>query len=279
MCECNRTAEPAAAGGARGETSIVEERSRCTDSRPGQWPLSAIAQPSSKGQASKCARSQPMNAGIDLALARGSRRASPQRSTRARPGSQAPARRDDRARGTCRHPRGARGGATAFSGTLVSASTKQSTRPVLTATPMFQRRLGQRKAPVGRRRHRQGPRRLCQCLSLPSSATMTSKAVSGSQRWSRETPEARATLREWRPRPANQRFLFRAGITKERPLSRLPAVARVSTPSAPVPESTSDKQRASRQYRTLALRTDSQSRGRHFLVEVPARYRSAGYAC
>ena len=105
--------------------------------------------------------------------------------------------------------------------TIVSTSTKQSTRPG--RWPRLQRCAPRRTCrrhtrPVARRRQRRTSRRSPQSASsLSSSATTISKEVSGSQRLFRETPETRATLARIASRASPiSASSFRAGITKER---------------------------------------------------------------
>src|SRR5688572_8270477 len=112
---------------------------------------------------------------------------------------------------------------TAFSGTMVSASTKQSTGPELTAAPALRAAAqvppAQRtvRTPVSSAKR---PTMAAVSSSLPSSATTTSQGVSGSQRSCRETPEARATLARMASKASPiSASSFRAGITKERRIS------------------------------------------------------------
>ena len=172
--------------------------------RPGQWPLfgdrPGLRQ---KGRRSKCARSQPHERRHRLGPRQGQPPRQPPKSTRARPGSQAPARRDDRARGTCRHPRGARGASNGILGNAGVGVDEAEHAPGADRNSHVRRGAGSASAGTSRTptSSARAPTIAPVPSSLPSSATMTSKAVSGSQRWSRETPEARATPREWRSRP------------------------------------------------------------------------------
>ena len=108
---------------------------------------------------------------------------------------------------------------------MVSASTKQSTRPELAATPAL-RAAAQVRPTQGTSRTPTSSANVATIAavasSLPSSATMISKEVSGSQRSWRETPEARTTLATMASRtsPISASSL-RAGITKERRVSLL----------------------------------------------------------
>src|ERR1043166_5179383 len=197
-----------------------------------------------------------MNAGIDLALARGRRRAMPQKlhQSQARiPGSR------ETSRYTTRHlpssSWSSRMRSTALSGTMVSASTKQSTRPELAAVPTLRAAaavrpvLGTRRTPASSAKL---PTMAAVASSLPLSTTTTSKGVSGSQRSFRETPEARARLARMASRASPiSASSFRAGITKER---RLSVIALQDPPG--------DHQGAARQHRPLPPRADPQA-GRH----------------
>ena len=140
MCEDSRTAEaPFAGWTCVREPSLVEEALMVI--AIGGALSAAILRRSRttrrRGRSvSKCSRSQLMNAGMDLALASGRCRASPQNvhQSHARiPGSR------ETSRYSTRHlpslSCSCRMRSTAFSGTMVSASTKQSTRPEQAAAP------------------------------------------------------------------------------------------------------------------------------------------------
>jgi Mn2+/Fe2+ NRAMP family transporter len=112
---------------------------------------------------------------------------------------------------------------TICSGTIVSASTKHNTRPRLAAAPAF--RAAAHVPPMHGTRCT--PASSANTLtidavasSLASSATITSKGVSGSQRSARSSFDARATL----TRMASSVSVIsaaslRAGITNERRIS------------------------------------------------------------
>src|SRR6186997_3414059 len=131
---------------------------------------------------------------------------------------------------------------TAVSGTIVSASTKHNSCPELAATPAlraaadFRPTQGINRTPAASAKAATMPG---VASSLPSSATMTSKDVSGSQRFFREMPEARATLARIASRTSPiSASSFRAGITLEDPAG--------------------DQQRAAWQQHSLASRMNPQ---------------------
>src|SRR5687767_6203504 len=202
-----------------------------------------------------------MNAGIDLALASGRCRASPQNrhQTHARiPGSR------EARRYSTRHLRSSscswRTRPTAVSGTMVSASTKQRTRAELAAAPAL-RAAAQVRPAHGTRRTPTSlanlPTIAAVASSLPSSATITSNALSGSQSRSRGTPEARDTLASiassTSPISASS---FRAGITTERRGS----VIALETPAG-------DHERAARQHGSLPPPPDPEARPRRLPLQ------------
>src|SRR5688572_21138080 len=109
---------------------------------------------------------------------------------------------------------------TAFSGTMVSASTKQRTRPELATTPALRAAAhvppthGTRRTPASSTNR---STITAVASSLQSSATMTSNAVSWSQRSARDLLDARATLtRMASSTSAISASSFLAGMTNER---------------------------------------------------------------
>src|SRR5688572_6349111 len=165
---------------------------------------------------------------------------------------------------------------TAFSGTMVSASTKQSTRPELAAAPALRAAA---QVPAAQRTNRTPasspkiPTMSAVPSSLASSATMTSNGVSGSQRSCRKTPAARATLARMASRVSPiSASSFRAGITKER---RVSLIGPASCSSCPCTSSeggleapTGDHQSAAGQQRPLPPRPDLQPGGSHVPMKL-----------
>src|SRR5687768_11476312 len=144
---------------------------------------------------------------------------------------------------------------------MVSASTKQSTRPELAAAPAL-RAAAQLRPKQGTSRtptSAKVPTMAAVASSLPSSTTMTSNGAAASRRPSRETPEARATLARMAssasPISASS---FRAGTTKER---RRSVIALQLPPG--------DHQRPAGQHRALAPLPDPQPRR----LDLPAKLR------
>src|SRR5687768_1525468 len=151
---------------------------------------------------------------------------------------------------------------TAFSGTIVSASTKHSTRPELAAVPTLRAAAQLRPKQRTRRTPTSSakmPTIAAVASSLPSSTTITSKPVSGSRRSSRERPDASATLARMASRTsAINASSFRAGITNER---RRSVIALQGQPRY--------HQRAAREQLPLPPRTDPQPGRRHIPFERP----------